>query len=114
PPGEEAVVVGGDVAADVDEAAREEALDQRALLGELADRLLAQRRVDVDRGAGDVEVAGEDEVLARRLEDAGPGRELAEEAELGGEVLAAVRDVDRGEDERPDLGDDDALLLVER
>ena len=58
PPREQAVVVGIERAADVDQAAAEDPLDQRALLRQLADRArLALLRMHVALGARDVHVA---------------------------------------------------------
>ena len=60
PPGEQPVVVGIERAADVDQAAADDPLDQRALLRELADRArLSLFRVHVAVGARDVQVAAE-------------------------------------------------------
>ena len=52
-------------------------------------------RVHVHVGARDVQVAAQDERLARRLKLRREAVERFEEAHLGGEVLAAVRHVDR-------------------
>src|SRR5262252_6824880 len=57
PPREEAVVVGIDGATDVDEAVRQDALDDRALFGQLADcARLALLRVHITFGARDIHV----------------------------------------------------------
>jgi hypothetical protein len=56
------VVVGLERAADVDEPAADDPLEQRALLGQLADRArLALLRVHVHVGARDVQVAADDQ-----------------------------------------------------
>ena len=115
PPREQAVVVRIERAADVDEAAADDPLEQRALLRQLADRArLSLLRVHVALGARDIQVAAEDErpsgVAARR----GVGLQRLEEPHLGGKVLAAVRHVDRGDGQIGRASTvDDAVLEVE-
>ena len=80
PPREQPIVVGIDVAADVDEAVREQLLDQRRAPAPICPIMsLRSDRVDVDRRARDVEVAAQDEVLAGGFERARPRDELVQE-----------------------------------
>ena len=66
PPGEQPVVVGIERAADVDQAAADDPLEQRALLGQLADRArLALLRMDVPLGPRDVQVAADHQLRGR-------------------------------------------------
>ena len=97
PPGEEAVVVGIERAADVDEPAADDALEQRPLFRQLADRARLPFLRDArpgrcarrsDRRTGRAAVPAS-------LQRARVVVERLEEAHLGGEVLAAVRHVDR-------------------
>ena len=88
---------------------------QRALLRQLADRArLALLRVDVALGARDVHVAAAARAAPPAACDAGVRVHRLEEPHLGGEVLAAVRHVDRRDGQRRRRVDrDDAVLVVE-
>src|SRR5262245_8288918 len=96
PPGEQAVVVGIKRPSEVDETAAQDAFDERALLGKLADGArLSFLRMDVALGARHVHVAHHDERSSAGLERRGIAVHRFQELHLGGEVLAAVRDVHR-------------------
>ena len=87
---------------------------QRALLRELSDGLgLALLRVDVDFGARDVQVAAEDELAAARGKRRRVRVQRLEEAHLGGEVLAAVRHVDRRHGQIADVHGGDPVFEIE-
>ncbi len=99
---------------DVDEPVPDDALDDRPLVGTLADDVwLALLRVHVRVGPRHVEVAAEDERPCRRLLLRGEQVERLEELHLGGKVLAAVRHVDRGHGEARQARRHDAMLVVE-
>src|SRR5438132_10322861 len=88
PPGEQIVIVGVDGAADIDESPRDDALEKGALFGQLSDRSrLALFRMNVAVRAGDVEVAAEDDRLARRFQLGRERRERFEKAHLCREVF---------------------------
>ena len=74
---------------------------------------LAFLRMHVHVRARHVEVAEQDERLARGLESRGVGVERFEEAHLAREVLAAVRHVDRCDGRFRQPRGDDAVLEVE-
>src|SRR5581483_2736371 len=113
PPGEQTVVVRLEHAAQIDEAARENPLDDRPLFRQLSDRArLPFLGMDVHVGPRDVHVAAHDQVPA-----GGEGRRVVvhrlQEPHLGRKVLAAVRHVDRGHGRVAELDDHDPVLVVE-
>src|SRR5258708_37728398 len=63
PPGEQALVVRVEHALHVDQVLAEQLLEERAFLGQLAADVFALGRADVARGAGDVDVAAEAQLL---------------------------------------------------
>jgi hypothetical protein len=69
--------------------------------------------VDIAIGPRDVEVAADNERTVRGRELRGEGAHRLEEAHLGGEVLAAVRHVDRCDGQRSEIAGDDAMLVIE-
>ena len=114
PPGEQAVVVGVERAADVHEAAAEDALDDRALLRQLADRAwLSFLRVHVAVRPRDVHVAHQHDLARRALKRRGVGVHRLEELHLAGKILAAVGHVDGRDGQVADVHGDDAVLVVE-
>src|SRR5712691_2546228 len=118
PPGEQSVVVGIERAADVHEAASDEALDDRALLRQLADRArLPFLRMHVAFGARDVHVPHQRELPAGRLKRRRIRIHRLEKLHLRAEVLAAVRDVHRRHGQIAGRGGDlygrDPALVIE-
>src|SRR5213079_733763 len=100
PPGEEGVVVRIERAADVDDPPSEDLLEQVPLLRELTDRArLALLGVDILVRAGHVEVPAQDQIGSSRGCLADEALHGLEKPELGRQVLAAVRDVDRADDQ---------------
>ena len=98
PPGEQLVVVRVERPADVDQAARDDALEQRALLGPLrrSDSACAPSGGRRAPSRATFRSPHRTQRLARRARLGGAGVEACEEAHLGVEVLAAVGHVDRG------------------
>src|SRR3989442_14180557 len=93
PPREPTVIAGIERSADVHEAAAQNPLDHRALLGKLANRArLALLWMHVALGAGDIHVAHHDERSRTRLERRRVRVHRLEEFHLAGKVFAAVRD----------------------
>ena len=64
-------------------------------------------------GAGDVQVTAQHQPPAGVALRGGPLPQGLQEDELGREVLAAVRHVDRGHEQLSEVGGDDARLMVE-
>jgi hypothetical protein len=103
PPREHRLVLRRQRPADVHEALAEQAIEQRPLLGPLADGArLAFLRVKVLVGVRHVEVAADDQWRTRAPRFTRPRHELLEEPHLGREVLSAVRHVHR---RHPDVGE---------
>src|SRR3989449_2004129 len=114
PPGEEAVVVRGELPAEVDQPAREELREQLAFERSGSDLvLLAQLRVHVALLARHVQVSAEQQPDALGLRGRGELLQPLEESDLGWQVLRAVRDVDRGEQQISQARGHDARLVIE-
>ena len=97
----------------IDQVVVDQLLEERALLRQLADDVLALDRVHVALGTRDVDVAADHELAAFHVHALRPGAELAHEGELRRVILAAVRHVDRGEHQVAAARGDDARLHVE-
>src|SRR3954447_11238020 len=97
----------------IDEVLADQVLEYRALFRQLADDVAPLDRVHVAIGAGDVDVAADDELFAFGVDALRPVGEGAQEGELRRIVFAAVRYVDRSEDGVAELAGDDARLHVE-
>src|SRR6266536_3843847 len=102
------------IARDVDQMAAEERLEEIALFRALPDDVgLAFLGMDVDIGAGDVDVAAQDQLAAFVVQLFRPAGKRRQERELRGIVLAAVGHVHGGEHEIPERDLHDAGLHVE-
>jgi len=100
PPGEERFVTRLERAADIDEMATEQTVEQFALLGALADDAgLALAGMNVDIGMRNIQVAAQHDLPSFRMQAARPLGEPLQERELRGVILAAVGDVHRRENE---------------
>ena len=98
----------------VDEPVPDDALDERALVGPLTDDArLPFFGMDVHVGSCDVEIAAQHQRPTRGFVVGREQFERIEESHLRRKVLAAVRHVDRRDGKCRQLGDDDAVLVVE-
>ena len=114
PPGEEFVVLGIECATDVDDAAGENGLEQRALLRSLADPvLLALLGVHVALGARHVEVAAQEQPATRLVDRVDVVGHRPQERGFAREVLAAVGHVYGSYDEIVEHRVHDAGFRVE-
>ena len=92
----------------------EDLLDQRSFVGPLSDDArLPFFRVHVHVGPCDVHVAAKDERYSRRAGFRCKRRHRLEKPHLRGEILAAIRHVDRGHCYVRQLHGDNAVLEVE-
>ena len=84
----------------VHEPMADDALEQRTFVGPLADDVrLPLLGMHVHVGAGDIEIAAEDERLSRRFVIRDEQLECVQESHLRFEILAAVRHIDRRDGE---------------
>src|SRR5262245_32680820 len=99
----------------VDEAATEDAVDERPFVLTLTDDAGSPfLRMASPVGTSDGDVTAQHERKRRRLEFRRVGIERFEKSHLRGKVLAAVGHVDRRERRQRKTRGDDALLVVER
>jgi hypothetical protein len=113
PPGEKALVGRRHRAAEIDQAAGQHPIENGALHRQLAGEFAAFLRMNVDGPVRDIEIAADHHRFLRLPERRREIFQRGEKAHLGGEILPAVRDVDGGEGDLPDRGDDDPVFHIE-
>src|SRR6267378_1839869 len=115
PPRKQIRIVGIKLSTHVHELRAEECFEQRALLRALADGVrLPLLGMHVHLGARDVHVAAQNQLPAIGRQPRGPVAEARYECELRRVILAAVRHIDRCDDQVAMLHLHDARLHVER